>query len=201
MLFRWAANADPPFLLRKLSELSMRQSPIEQRISDMIAPVITDAGFALVAVKVQSDSKGAQTLQVMAEDPATKRLGVDDCAKISRAISATLDVEDPISSAYRLEVSSPGIDRILTRVEDFETYKGCDAKLELQTPNENGQKRFRGIITGLLKDSPAGTMVQITTPDQGDVELEFDALAKAKLVLTDELIKASAPEKAPAAKG
>jgi ribosome maturation factor RimP len=169
----------------------MRQTPIEHRISDMIDPVITDTGFTLVSVKVQNDN-GEQTLQVMAENPATKRLGVDDCAKISRAISATLDVEDPISSAYRLEVSSPGIDRNLFREEDFETYKGFDAKIELHTPNENGQKRFRGTINGLLKDDATGTMVQIVTQDQGEVYLPFDELAKAKLVLTDELIKASA---------
>jgi ribosome maturation factor RimP len=201
MLFRWAANADPPFLLEKFKSettLSMRQTPIEKRISDMIDPVIKDTGFDLVSVRVQNDN-GAQTLQVMAEDPATRLLGVDDCAKISRAIAATLDVEDPISSAYRLEVSSPGIDRSLYREQDFETYKGFEAKLELNVPNEDGQKRFRGVINGFqkeaLKDGSTNTIVHVITQDQGDVHLPFQEITKAKLILTDELIKARSPQR------
>ncbi len=163
----------------------MRYTPLEQRIANLISPVIEDLGFSLHRIKVIGDG-GASTLQVMAEDPKTKNLGIDDAAKISRAISAVLDVEDPISSAYRLEVSSPGIDRLLISKEDFKSYTGFEAKLETLMPNENGQKRFRGIIKGIEDDT-----VLITT-DTGEEQISFTALTKAKLVLTDELIKATA---------
>ena len=81
--------------------------------------------------------------------PKTKRLGVDDCAKLSRAIAATLDVEDPISGKYNLEVSSPGIDRPLINEQDFMNYSGFEAKIETDTPAENGQRRFRGVLQGM----------------------------------------------------
>ena len=163
----------------------MKQTPIESRLSEISAPVITDLGFALVCVKTLSED-GGQTVQIMAEDPATGRLGVDDAAKISRALSAVFDVEDPIKGAYRLEVSSPGIDRFLTRLEDFEKYAGYEAKIESDVPAENGQRKFRGILGGL-----DGELVKITT-DQGDAAIPFSSLTKAKLVLTDELIKKTA---------
>ena len=163
----------------------MRATPLENRIAQMAEPVITDLGFALVCVKVIGDAD-AQNVQIMAEDPATKRLGVDDAAKISRAISAVMDVEDPIKAAYRLEVSSPGIDRPLTRLEDFESYEGFEAKIESDVPAKNGQRRFRGILGGL-----EGENVKITT-DQGEALVPFNSLVKAKLVLTDDLIKRTA---------
>lgn len=164
----------------------MKQTPLEQKISTLVAPAIEDLGFALYTVKMIGEG-GSKTLQVMAEDPATKRLGIDDCTKITKAVSALLDVEDPVPGAYRLEVSSPGIDRVLIRAEDFETYKGFDVKLETDMPNTEGQKRFRGIILG-LKD---GSTVQLKT-DNGEIEIPFSEISKAKLVMTDELIKASA---------
>lgn len=166
-------------------EFYMRMTPLENRIYKLADPVIEDLGFALVNVKVIGEA-AAPTVQIMAEDPATRRLGVDDCAKISRALSAVLDVEDPISSAYRLEISSPGIDRILTREKDFEDYTGFEVKLETLMPNENGQKRYRGVIKGMEE----GKILLGT--DTGDVEIPYSALAKAKLVLTDDLIKATA---------
>ncbi len=163
----------------------MKQTPMEQFLTELAEPVIEDLGFALVCVKTISDD-GGQSVQVMAEDPATGRLGVDDAAKISRALSAVFDVEDPIKGAYRLEVSSPGIDRFLTRLEDFTKYAGLEAKLESDVPAENGQRKFRGILGGL-----DGEMVKITT-DQGEALIAFSSLTKAKLVLTDELIKKTA---------
>ncbi len=163
----------------------MKTTPMEEKIADIVTPVIEDLGFDLVCVKIVGED-GAQNVQLMAEDPKTKRLGVDDCAKISRAVAVVLDVEDPISGKYRLEVSSPGIDRPLIRESDFEDYSGFEAKLETNMPIENGRKRFRGTLKG-MKDS----MVLIDT-DQGEVEIPFGSLAKAKLVLTDELIKATA---------
>jgi len=154
------------------------------------APVIADLGFAPVHINITGEST-SQNVQIMAEDPKTGRLGVDDCAKISRAVAAVLDVEDPINGAYRLEISSPGIDRPLTRLQDFENYTGYDAKIEAATPmTENGQKKFRGLLKGLKKDGNHD-MVLIST-EQGDFEIPYHDLVKGKLVLTDELIKKTA---------
>lgn len=164
----------------------MKLTPLEQKISTLVTPVIEDLGFALFTVKVIGEG-GSKTVQIMAEDPATKRLGIDDCTMITKAVSALLDVEDPVPGAYRLEVSSPGIDRLLIRAEDFETYKGFDAKLETEMPNTEGQKRFRGVIKGLK-----GTDTVLLQTDTGEVEIAFSSLVKAKLVMSDELIKATA---------
>jgi len=114
---------------------------------------------------------------------------VADIAKPVIEDLGTLDVEDPIKSKYRLEVSSPGIDRMLVREEDFARYKGFTAKLETETPTLTGQRRFHGKLLG-AKDG----MVMIKT-DEGEAELEFASLIKAKLVLTDSLMKASAANK------
>lgn len=164
----------------------MKLTPLEHKLSEYAQPVIEDMGFALVLIKVLN-SGGSQTVQVMAEDPKTKRLGVDDAAEISRALSAVFDVEDPIKGAYRLEVSSPGIDRPLLTLEDFKTYEGFEAKVESDVPAaENGQKKFRGRIRGV-----EGENVLIDT-DQGEAEIPFASLVKAKLVMSDELIKRTA---------
>ncbi|MGH1376626.1 MAG: ribosome maturation factor RimP [Alphaproteobacteria bacterium] len=164
----------------------MQYSPLEEKIIQLAQPVIEDLGFALHCIKITGES-GASKVLLMAEDPATRNLLVDDAAKISRAISAVMDVEDPINGAYRLEVSSPGIDRLLISEKDFENFKGFEAKIETLVPNDNGQKKFRGVIQG-IKDHK----ILVTTEDQGDVEISHISLAKAKLVLTDELIKATA---------
>ena len=164
----------------------MRYTPLEEKIAKLAAPVVEDLGFSLHLVKITGESN-AQNVQVMAEDPATKNLGVDDAAKISRALSAVFDVEEPINGAYRLEISSPGIDRMLINESDFDKYKGFEAKIETLTPNADGQKRWRGVVNGIENGK-----ILVTTEDQGDVEIPFLALAKAKLVLTDELIKATA---------
>ena len=153
-------------------------TPIETKVSEIITPVIEDHGFVLVQVKV-SDS----VVEVLAEDPKTRNLGVDDCARLSRSISAVMDVEDPISGAYRLEVSSPGIDRPLVALTDFKEFAGFEAKIELSVPDETGQKRFRGRLSGVTDEQIA------LTTDQGEVSLPHDAVAKAKLLLTDDLIK------------
>ncbi|MGH1404384.1 MAG: ribosome maturation factor RimP [Alphaproteobacteria bacterium] len=163
----------------------MRYTPLEQKIVQLVTPVIEDLGFSFHTIKITGEND-AMGVQIMAEDSKTKNLGVDDAAKISRAISAVMDVEDPINGAYRLEVSSPGIDRLLITENDFEAYKGFDAKLETLTPADNGQKKFRGIIGG-IKDNKI-----LVSTDQGDIEIPYPSLAKAKLVLTDELIKATA---------
>lgn len=157
-------------------------SALDTKIADIVRPVIEGEGYALVKVKT-SDG----LVEIMAEDPATRNLKVDAAAKLSRAISAHMDVEDPISSAYRLEVSSPGIDRPLMSLKDYQDFQGFDAKVERKVPDETGQKRFRGRIAAA---DDAG-MITIAT-DQGDKTMAFDDLAKGKLVLTDELIKETA---------
>lgn len=163
----------------------MKSTPLESKITELAHPVAQDLGLEVVQVKIVGEG-GSQNVQIMAEDPKTGRILLDDCAKLSRALSAVMDVEDPIDGEYRLEVSSPGIDRPLTRLKDFETYEGFDAKIESDTPNEIGQKRFRGILKG-VKDE----QILIDT-DQGLAEVSFGSLTKAKLVLTDELIKKTA---------
>ncbi|PCJ97288.1 MAG: ribosome maturation factor [Zetaproteobacteria bacterium] len=163
----------------------MRYTPLEEKIMTIVTPVIEDLGLAFHCIKITGED-GASLVQVMAEDLKTKNLLVDDAAKISRAISAVMDVEDPINGAYRLEVSSPGIDRMLINKDDFENYKNFEIKIERLTPAENGQKRYRGILNG-IKDNNI-----IVTTDTGDVEIPYSSLAQAKLILTDELIKATA---------
>lgn len=159
----------------------MQFSHLENKIADIVRPAIEDEGFTLYCVKIVNDL--GQIVQVMAEDPKTGTLGVEDCKKLSRAVSALLDVEDPISGAYRLELSSPGIDRLLVQPEHFGKYKDFEIKAETVVPTETGQKRFRGII----KDANNDNVILAT--DQGEeVTLPFTTIGKAKLVMTEDLI-------------
>lgn len=159
------------------------KTAIDRRLAEIIAPVIEDLGFELVRIRLQGGKTA--TLQIMADRPEGG-INVDDCADISTAVSATLDVEDPIEDNYHLEVSSPGIDRPLTRLKDFATFEGYEARLDLNQPID-GRKRFKGTLAGV-----EGTEVLINIEEQGQthtIGLEFDLLADAKLVLTDELIR------------
>ena len=165
-----------------MSDLIAKAS-IDRRLAEVIEPVIEDLGFELVRVRLQGGKTA--TLQIMADRPEGG-INVDDCAEISTAVSATLDVQDPIEENYHLEVSSPGIDRPLTRMKDFESFEGYEARLDLNQPID-GRKRFKGTLAGT-----EGTEVLINIEDQGathTIGLDFDLLADAKLVLTDELIK------------
>ena len=152
---------------------------MDKRLAEIVQPVIEDMGFELVRIRLMSGE--TPTLQIMAERPQGG-IEVDDCAEISTAVSAVLDVEDPILDAYTLEVSSPGIDRPLTRLKDFETYEGYEARVETAEMID-GRKRFKGVLAGI-----EGNEVLINL-DEGTVGLDFDWLADAKLVLTDELIR------------
>ena len=136
-------------------------------------------GFELVRVRLMSGK--TKTLQIMAEKPEGG-IEVDDCGEISTAVSATLDVEDPVEDAYTLEVSSPGIDRPLTRLKDFEVWAGYEAKIET-TEMIDGRRRFKGELAGV-----EGSEVLITI-EEGTIGLQFDWLSDAKLVLTDDLIR------------
>ncbi|WP_323767413.1 ribosome maturation factor RimP [Antarctobacter sp.] len=152
---------------------------MDRRLAEIVQPVIEDMGFELVRIRLMGGQ--TPTLQIMAERPEGG-IEVDECGEISTAVSAVMDVEDPILDAYTLEVSSPGIDRPLTRLKDFDTYEGYEAKLET-TEMIDGRKRFRGVLAGV-----EGNEVLVNL-DEGTVGLEFDWLTDAKLVLTDELIR------------
>jgi len=148
-------------------------------MAEIITPVIEDMGFDLVRVRLMGGKY--HTLQIMAERPEGG-IEVDDCARISTAVSASLDVEDPLAEAYTLEVSSPGIDRPLTMLKHFAAFEGYEAKIETNDLID-GRKRFKGILAGV-----EGNEVLINV-EEGTIGLQFDWLADAKLVLTDELIK------------
>jgi ribosome maturation factor RimP len=159
------------------------KAAIDRRIAGIIAPVVEGMGFELVRVRLQGGR--TKTLQIMAERPEGG-IEVDECARISTAVSATLDVEDPLDEAYTLEVSSPGIDRPLTRLKDFETWEGYEARIET-TEMIDGRRRFKGMLQGVEGDE-----VLVEIEEQGEtltIGLAFDLLSDAKLVLTDELIR------------
>jgi ribosome maturation factor RimP len=159
------------------------KAAIDRRLADIVAPVIEGLGYELVRIRLMGGLK--KTLQIMADRP-DGGIDVDECAKISTAVSAALDVEDPISEPYTLEVSSPGIDRPLTRLKDFDVWIGYEARIETEAQID-GRKRFKGILAGTEGDE-----VLITLPEGPDGELtiglQFDWLSDAKLILTDELI-------------
>ena len=158
------------------------KTAIDRRLAEIISPVIEDLGFELVRIRLQGGKTA--TLQIMADRPEGG-INVEDCAEISTAVSATLDVEDPLEDAYHLEVSSPGIDRPLTRLKDFATFEGYDARLETNQPID-GRKRFKGVLAGVDGDE-----VLLNIEERGEtvtVGLNFDLLSDAKLLLTDELI-------------
>ena len=155
------------------------KAAIDRRVQEIIEPVISDMGFELVRVRLMSGK--STTLQIMAQKP-DGTIEVDDCGQISTAVSAVLDVEDPILDAYTLEVSSPGIDRPLTRLKDFEQWKGYEAKIETDELID-GRRRFKGELAGTEGDD---VLIEI---EEGTIGLKFEWLSDAKLVLTDELIR------------
>jgi ribosome maturation factor RimP len=152
-------------------------------VERLIAPSLEAMGFEIVRIQLTGNAE--PTLQIMAER-ADGSMTVDDCVEISHTVSAILDVEDPIASAYELEVSSPGIDRPLTRLKDYERFAGFEARAELETPIE-GRKRFRGRIVGVEDEEVVLDGVE------GEVRfrLPFRRIARAKLILTDDLVAAS----------
>lgn len=162
---------------RDMSDL-IAKAAIDVRLAEIVTPVIEDLGYELVRLRLMSGK--TMILQIMADRP-NGGIDVDDCADISHALSAFLDVEDPIEGEYSLEVSSPGIDRPLTRLKDFETFEGYEVKL-LTSELIDGRKRFNGTLRGV-----EGNEILIEIPE-GTIGLEFDWITEAKLLLTDELI-------------
>jgi ribosome maturation factor RimP len=161
----------------------------DQRLLELLDPVAEAAGYELVRLRLMGGSE-RRRLQIMAERPDGEMV-IADCAKLSRTLSEVLDAADPISGEYLLEVSSPGVDRPLTRKKDFEAYEGFEAKLELDRLAE-GRKRFRGVLAGVDGDNVALDL-------EGEAATTLVPLAwivEAKLVLTDELMKRGAQSRA-----
>ena len=158
-----------------------------QAVRALIAPSLADIGYEVV--RVMTIGAERLTLQIMAERLDEDAMTVEDCASISRTVSAIFDVEDPIIGAYTLEVSSPGLDRPLVRKKDFERYSGLEAKIELHQAL-NGQRRYSGILAGY-----ADGVVTIVT-ENGATNLPFEKIDKAKLIITDDLLAAGAAEAA-----
>lgn len=155
-------------------------------LTELIEPEAKALGFALVRVKLFGGGDDL-TLQVMAERPDTRQLTIDDCASLSRRISDRLDEVDPIEEAYRLEVSSPGIDRPLTRLRDFADWAGHEARVNV-TEAVDGRKQFKAKLVGI-----DGSTVRLDDPKAGEVLVDFANIHVAKLVLTDALINATMP--------
>jgi ribosome maturation factor RimP len=162
---------------------------VAARVAAICAPVLLELGLRVVRVRVSANA--GCTVQVMAERPDGS-MSIEECEAASRALSPVLDAADPIDRAYRLEISSPGLDRPLVRRSDFERHAGELVKIELETPHQ-GRRRFRGVLVGV---EDAGARVRIDETKDGataesEFVLPFDDMSDAKLVLTDELIAAA----------
>ncbi len=159
---------------------------LNETLNGLIEPICEQMGYDLVRLQLQGGNS-RKVLQIMAERKDRRAMTVDDCADLSRAISPVLDEHDPIEDNYTLEVSSPGIDRPLIKLADFDRFKGFEAKIECLVLL-NGRKRFSGRLLGV-----DGSDVVLTF-DGADVRIPFDQIAKAKLMLTDELLAAFASQ-------
>ena len=184
------AGAKRPRSERRLDFATGNDVTDTAAIATLIEPAVKALGFDLVRVAMIGGASDP-TLQVMAERPDTRQLTIDDCADLSRAISDIIDPleesgRDLIEGAYRLEVSSPGIDRPLTRLKDFADWAGHEARVKLAEPAD-GAKQVSGDIAGVDGDT-----ITISTP-KGDKQVAFANIASAKLLLTDKLINATAP--------
>ena len=155
------------------------KSYMDKKLAELLNPILEDLGFEMVRVRLSTSAPS--TLQIMA-DGRDSPIGVDQLAEINTSISTILDVEDPIAENYTLEISSPGIDRPLTRKKDFDSYQGFEAKLET-TELIDGRRRFRGVLAGIDDDE---VLINL---EEGTVGLKFGWLSEARLVLSDDLIK------------
>jgi ribosome maturation factor RimP len=168
---------------RPTAQTSRKQARVTEllrRIEDIVAPTVVGMGYELVRVTM---SRGGGTLQIMVEPADGKPMDVEGCATVARALSAVLDVEDPIPSSYTLEVSSPGIDRPLTRPKDYARWAGHVARLETAEPIE-GRRRFKGTLLGL-----EGDVVKLRLDDGQETDVPLSVVTRAKLEMTDALIE------------
>lgn len=155
------------------------------RFYDIVAPVVDDLGYRLIRVAFAgSDPKRGTILNISIEPKDGSKLKIDDCKKVSNDLSAVMDVADPIPDNYVLEVGSAGLDRPLTNKNDFNRFQGYEAKLECKYADDQGQRRFRGII-----QSCDDNKIILSTAERGDLEIEFVTLSNARLVASDQLLK------------
>jgi ribosome maturation factor RimP len=171
----YAASSEPRLIV---------EPGLPARVATIVEPVIEQLGYRLVRVRVSS-AEGC-TVQVMAERP-DGTMSVEDCEAVSRALSPVLDVADPIERAYRLEISSPGIDRPLVRKSDFERYTGHVAKIETSMPIQ-GRKRFRGVLAGTEGETARIRRDDAAEGEETEIMIPIEEMSEAKLVLTDELV-------------
>lgn len=157
---------------------------------ELLDPVAEAAGYAIVRLRLMG-GEHARRLQIMAERPGDGDMNVEDCARLSRAISEIMDAADPIAGEYTLEVSSPGVDRPLTRLKDFATFEGHEARLELDRVAE-GRKRFKGVLAGVEDDAVA---IDLEGEEETAI-IPFSWIVEAKLILTDQLMKRGADVRA-----
>ena len=182
---RVGSQKEPALLLRKTKDLRNNKAKVNKpliikKIERTITPTVESMGFELVRVVLIGSGK--PTLQIMAEKP-DGTITIDECGKLSQAVSVLLDVENVLEDApYYLEVGSPGIDRPLTRLKDFVRYAGQEARIELDTPVD-GRKRFKGLLKG-TKDN-----IILLAIETGDVEIPFSSIEKAKLLVPEEVIQ------------
>ena len=152
---------------------------MDKKLAELLNPILEDLGFKMVRVRLSSGNPS--TLQIMA-DRLDGPIGVDELAEINTSVGTILDVEDPIPENYTLEISSPGIDRPLTRIKDFDSFQGFEAKIET-TELIDGRRRFRGVLAGVNNDE---VLINL---EEGTIGLKFTWLSEARLVLSDDLIK------------
>ena len=169
----------------------MRGKTAEDRsLLEILDPVAEAAGYEIVRLRLMSGTK-SRRLQIMAED-VHGEMNVDDCARLSRAVSEVMDAADPIDGDYLLEVSSPGVDRPLTRLKDFENYEGLSARIELDRLAD-GRKRFKGELAGIEGDMVA---INLEEEEAETALIPFAWIIEAKLILTDDLMKRGADQRA-----
>jgi ribosome maturation factor RimP len=163
----------------------------DARLLELLDPAAEAAGFEIVRLRLMGGTV-QRRLQIMAERAVDGDMNVEDCARLSRVISEILDAADPITGAYVLEVSSPGVDRPLTRLKDFSEYEGHEARIELDRLAE-GRKRFRGVLAGIEDDQTVG--IDLEGEDHTAL-VPFSWIIEAKLILTDDLMKRGAAQRA-----
>lgn len=167
------------------------KTPEDRQLLETLDPVAEAAGFELVRLRLMGGDRAGRTLQIMGERAEDGDMNVDDCARLSRALSEVLDAADLVAGEYRLEVSSPGIDRPLTRLKDFADYEGLEARIELDRLAEN-RKRFKGVLAGIEGDD---ILIDLEGEEETTV-IPFAWIADAKLILNDELMKRGAATRA-----
>lgn len=167
------------------------RTPEDRQLLEALDPVAEAAGYEIVRLRLMGGAKSGRTLQIMGERPADGDMNVDDCARLSRALSEVLDAADLVAGEYRLEVSSPGIDRPLTRLKDFDAYQGLEARLELDRLAEN-RKRFKGVLAGVEGED---VLIDLEGEEE-TAQIPFAWIHEAKLVLNDELMKRGAAARA-----